>query len=388
MRVAIDVDVVRFPLTGIGRYVYELVRHLESEENGIELDLFAGPWRIAALPSADVAAQASGTGRRGIGVVDWLSRQSLVVGLHRAAIDAAQGAVLRRRKPDLFHGPRFFLPHFDGPRIVTIHDLSMFVWPQCHPSGRLPSVQRAVERAVSSDAHILTDSDFIRGELIERFGLPGERVSAIPLACGEEFRLREAEATAPVLQRHGLARDGYCLYSGTIEPRKNLHTLISAYEALPVDVRRRWPLVLCGYYGWNSDDVHGRIDRAAREGWVRYLGYVAADELPVLFSGARLFAFPSLYEGFGLPVLEAMASGIPVVCSNSASLPEVVGGAGLTVDAHDVDGLSSALTRGLTDEAWRTSARVAGLARAARLSWASCARRTADVYRQVIAGQG
>ena len=220
--------------------------------------------------------------------------------------------------------------------------------------------------------------------MIDRYGLPEKRVSAVPLACGEEFRPRDSFATGEVLRRHGLTHDGYCLYSGTIEPRKNLHTLISAYEALPDDMRQRWPLVLCGYYGWNSDDVHRRIDRAARAGWLRYLGYVAADELPVLFAGARLFAFPSLYEGFGLPVLEAMASGVPVVCSNSASLPEVVGDAGLMIDAQDVEGLRAALSRALVDEDWREWARSQGLARASGYSWARCAGQTAAVYRQIV----
>lgn len=383
MRVAIDVDVVRFPITGVGRYVYELARKLTFVD-GVELDLFAGPRRIAALPRGDIVGHASHSGRCGLGLLDWLSRRSWPVGVHRAAVNALQGKALRDRRPDVFHGPRFFLPRFDGPRVVTIHDLSMFGWSHCHPSGRLASVRRAVEQAVQEESvHIITVSDYTRRELCGRYGLAESRVSAVSLACGEEFQALNAEDTGEMLRRHGLRHDGYSLFVGTVEPRKNLHALLVAYEGLPAALRSRWPLVLCGYNGWSSDDIHERIGRARREGWVQYLGYVSAGELPAIYAGARLFAFPSFYEGFGLPVLEAMTSGVPVVCSNSSSLPEVAGDSALMIEPVDVDGLRSALERGLTDAQWRASARSKGLVRAAGFSWGRCAAETVAVYRHV-----
>ena len=173
----------------------------------------------------------------------------------------------------------------------------------------------------------------------------------------------------------------YGLCVATIEPRKNIVGLLAAYRLLPDTLRRRFPLVLVGDRGWHNEEILGDIVRAMREGWLRYLGYVAEGDLPLLFSGARMFVFPSFYEGFGLPVLEAMASGLPIVCSNRASLPEVTGEAALLVDPDDVVALGSAIERALEDEQWNRDARPASIERASQFSWDTTAKRTVDVYR-------
>ena len=141
--------------------------------------------------------------------------------------------------------------------------------------------------------------------------------------------------------------------------------------------------MLAGYHGWQSETLHKRIQDAVTAGWARYLGYVANEDLPILFAGARLFVFPSHYEGFGLPVLEAMASGVPVVCSNSSSLPEVTGGAALMCDALDVHKLNQLIVVGLEDESWRVGAVTKGLAQSSKFSWERCAKETMAVYREL-----
>jgi alpha-1,3-rhamnosyl/mannosyltransferase len=178
---------------------------------------------------------------------------------------------------------------------------------------------------------------------------------------------------------------GYSLYVGTIEPRKNLDVLLDAYALLPQAVRQQWPLILIGYQGWRSEHLHARIAAAASEGWARYLGFVEASELPLFYAGARVFVFPSLYEGFGLPVLEAMASGIPVVCSNASTLPEVAGDAAAMCEPQDVEGLTELINRALQDESWRKLAISKGLLQAAKFSWQRCAKETAAVYQEVLA---
>jgi alpha-1,3-rhamnosyl/mannosyltransferase len=180
---------------------------------------------------------------------------------------------------------------------------------------------------------------------------------------------------------------GYSLFVGTIEPRKNIETLLDAYSRLPLELRKRWPLVLTGYHGWRNESIHQRLESAKREGWAFYLGFVPSEDLPLLFAGARLFTFPSLYEGFGLPVLEAMSSGVPVVCSNSSSLPEVAGDAALMCDAKDTETLTDLIRRGLEDDAWRASAVEQGLLHAAGFSWERCALETLQVYQKVVKGQ-
>ncbi|RYE71796.1 MAG: glycosyltransferase family 1 protein [Oxalobacteraceae bacterium] len=181
-----------------------------------------------------------------------------------------------------------------------------------------------------------------------------------------------------------MSHEGYSLFAGTIEPRKNIETLLTAYETLPLATRQRWPLILAGYRGWQNEAIFARIESAQRQGWARYLGFVPAEDLPVLFAGARLFAFPSLYEGFGLPVLESMSSGVPVVCANNSSLLEVAGEAALMCEAMDIDTLAQHMAKALENGPWRAEARQRGLAHAEGFSWDRCAAQTLTSYRRTL----
>ena len=184
------------------------------------------------------------------------------------------------------------------------------------------------------------------------------------------------------MDRFGLQFDGYCLCSGTIEPRKNIGRLLDAYESLPIAIRSRWPLVLCGFAGWKSELLHERIADLERQGSIRYLGYISDTDLPLLYAGARAFIYPSLYEGFGLPVLEAMAAGVPIVYSDAASIPEVAGNAGIMVNPQDTRALANSIAEILENESSRTKLIQAGLQRASRFSWEHCAANTAQIYQQ------
>ncbi|MDZ7598498.1 MAG: glycosyltransferase family 1 protein [Desulfobacterales bacterium] len=313
-----------------------------------------------------------------------LQKSGLIVSAYRKWVSVRQELKLKGHEDAVFHGPQFFLPVFGGRRVVTIHDLSVYSWAHCHPPGRVKMMQVEIARAVQCADMVLTDSEFTGREVAAFFSLPLDRLRAVPLGSSDGFFPRGEPKLAPVLTRLGLKADRYCLYAGTIEPRKNIDTLLDAYERLPYETRKRWPLVLCGYQGWQSERLHARIEKYGSQGWVRYLGYVSGDDLPYVFAGARLFAFPSLYEGFGLPVLEAMASGVPVVCSDSSSLPEVAGEAAAMCAPQDTDALTALLARGLEDDSWRAHARKQGLLRAAQFSWRSCAEMTGAAYRAVL----
>nr|WP_255423134.1 glycosyltransferase family 1 protein [Undibacterium sp. LX40W] len=171
------------------------------------------------------------------------------------------------------------------------------------------------------------------------------------------------------------------MFVSTIEPRKNLSNLIAAYSKLPSAMRQRWPLVLVGGKGWNSEEIHAQIEQATAQSWLKYLGYVPQAHLPLLYAGARLFTYPSLYEGFGLPIAEAMASGVPVLTSNCSSMPEVAGTAALLVEPRDVDQMCVELERGLSDNVWRTLAIPKGLERASQLTWDTCVDKTLLAYK-------
>lgn len=378
MKVILSVDPVKFPLTGIGRYTYELGRGLGREALA-SLRFLRGYRLSTRLPEPDDAQPMAR-------LPTWKVRAQkspLAVSVFRQVNPWLKARALRGCEDHVFHGPNYYLPSFGGRSVVTMHDLSHVLWRQTHPPERVRYMSAEIELSLKRAAAIITDTEYTRQEVARHFGWPLERIFAIHLASGAEFRPRRSDDLAETLAELGLQPGSYSLFTGTVEPRKNLATLLQAYAALPPAMRLRWPLVVAGYRGWASDDLHQRLQAAQHEGWLRYLGFVPQEALPLLMSGARLFVYPSHYEGFGLPVLEAMASGIPVVCSNASTLPEVTGGAAAMHDPTDVDALRALIEAGLHDEAWRASARAAGLERAARFSWQKCTRETMAVYRAV-----
>lgn len=383
VKVFLDVSAVRYPLTGIGRYVFELSRHLPIADPALQIEYVAGASRSELPPALPVAGDAAvAPGKRAARLKAWLAHFPVVLRAH----DWLSSFRLLRAlggESGVFHGPQFRLPRLGVPGVVTIHDLSVYSWADCHPAARVAATRMHIESALRRANHVITDSAFTRQELIDKFGLPERAVSAVSLACSEDFHPRNEADLESLLRVFGLQYRSFAFFSGTIEPRKNIDRLIDAYSRLPLALRMQHPLVLCGYRGWKSDDTHARISRAQAEGWLRYLGYVDEQVLPQLFAAARLFVFPSLYEGFGLPVLEAMASGVPVLCAASASLPEVAGDAALLFEPQDVDGLTEGLLRGLEDTHWQAEAQARGLARAAVFSWQRCAAETAGIYRRV-----
>lgn len=378
MKIVLSIEPVRFPLTGIGRYTYELASALQASASLEELLFFGSKGFVGKLP------EASPNGGASHGLKRLLQSSRLASDAYRLVLPLIKGHALRNHAGHLFHSPNFYIPPFPGKSIATFHDLSPFLWSDCAPKERARFMQKELLLAVRRGDAFITDSEYNRQEMADYFSISSDRIHAVPLAAGDEFQPRPHEALTPTLNRYGLQAGQYSLYVGTIEPRKNLMNLLAAYQELPLNLRQRWPLVLAGYAGWRSEAIHRAIEKATREGWARYLGFVGASELPLLFAGARLFCFPSLYEGFGLPVLEAMKSGVPVVCSNTSSLPEVAGKAALMSDPQDVVQLSSLIRKGLEDNTWRETAIAAGESHARTFSWQRCAMETQQVYRFVM----
>jgi glycosyltransferase involved in cell wall biosynthesis len=382
MKVILSIDPVRFPLTGIGRYTFELARHLKEIAQIEQLRFFSGYRFANDLPEAVESTKPNVFSPGNLGRT--ILKNPLTVEMYRLISTPIKRYALSGYSDYVYHGPNFYLPSFDGPSVCTFHDLSMFTWAHCSPPERVKYMRKEIALTLKRADMLITDSEYTRQEVAAYFGWPLEKIRAVPLACSADFRPRTADELIPVLRKHGLNLQGYSLYVGTIEPRKNLDVLLDAYTLLPPSMRQQWPLVLIGYHGWRSEQLHARIKVAVSEGWVRYLGFVDADELPLIYAGARVFVFPSLYEGFGLPVLEAMASGIPVVCSNASTLPEVAGDAAAMCEPQDVEALSNLITMGLEDEIWRGKAINKGLLQAAGFSWKRCAEETVAVYREVI----
>ena len=387
MDVILATDAIVAPLTGIGRYAFELASRLPTHSQIKRVRYFSfGSWRDGgSFSGVGAGPQLDNTG----GVKGVKSLRSHLAG-SRVAVRAFHmlsppffGWRLRAEAGSLFHSPNYFLPPFPGRSVATIHDLSHVFYPKFHPAARVDYMLRALPETLRRADFLITDAESVRTEIIQHYGWAPDRIASVALGVDPVFRPRTAANVLPVLQRYGLHTTDYTLCVGTIEPRKNLDRLLSAYEGLPKGLRHHCPLVLVGSRGWLSEGVYGRIVKGAAEGWVRYLDFVPQDSLPYLYAGARLFAYPSLYEGFGLPPLEAMASGVPVVTSNVSSLPEVVGAAALLVDPLDVSALSDALRRGLEDAAWRTHAIELGLERASTFSWGRCIDHTTSIYERI-----
>ncbi len=244
-------------------------------------------------------------------------------------------------------------------------------------------MREAIPQAIERASLIIAISEATRQEVIQTFQLPPERVHTVLLGVDSIYHPRTREELSPVLAQFDLQVGGYTFFVSTIEPRKNLRNLIAAYRLLPLDVRMKTPLVLVGGSGWQSEEIHIDIKAASDEGWLKYLGFVEQKHLPAFYAGARLFAYPSWYEGFGLPIAEAMASGVPVLTSDNSSMPEVAAGAALLVDPANVEDIRNQLYKGLHDEEWREFAVKRGLQRAAELTWDACVDNTVKAYQLI-----
>ena len=289
---------------------------------------------------------------------------------------------------DVFHALNYFFPAQRGRAalVVTVHDLSALRHPEWHPSRRALLHRLAFRRTIEAVDHVIAVTEAVRAEVIADLGVPPERVTAILHGATPGFLPRKPAELKPILDRCGLASGEYLLWAGAIEPRKNLIRLVEAVAALQARRRGTPPLVLAGPSGWRNREIRRRMD-AARPS-VRYLGYVSSEDMAALMAGCAAFVFPSLYEGFGLPVLEAMACGVPVITSRGGALEEVAGDAAILVDPLDPEAIAAGIETVLDDAALRESLVKKGLARAAQFSWERTATETLRVYERAIETRG
>jgi len=288
----------------------------------------------------------------------------------------------------IYHEPNYLPLMFDGPVVITVCDMSCFDHPEMHPKERVKIMAKRLPTAIARADHILAISQDSKNALQRCFGVPGDKVTVTPLAASPAFVPITQDALLAPLSAIGLSPRGYVLTVGTIEPRKNLTTLFKAFARLPKALRRRFPLVVAGMKGWHYHELIIEAQSLVSDGELRFLGYVDDTQMPTLFAGAAAFCYPSKYEGFGLPALEAMSAGVPVLTSNATSLPEVVGDAGLMTDPDDIEGMSQRLELLLEDTSLSRLLAHKGLVRAGTFSWTRCAQQTVDVYKQVARDRG
>ena len=351
---------------GVHRYIQHLLRHLGQADDRLRYTVLLGEGVLPPNVMLPSVRSSWPTGRAAVRVA-W---EQLV-----------QPWVLRRVEADLVHGPVFVAPLFAHcPTVVTIHDLSFIRFPALfRPAQRL--YLTAMTRLSARRARrLIAVSDHAAAESTSLLGVPRERIDVVYHGVDSLFRPLPPDEVARFRQRRGLP-ERFVLFVGTLEPRKNLVRLVEAFARIR-DGRIR--LVLAGGKGWFCDELFARVEALGLHEEVVFPGYVMSSELPLWYNAATVFVYPSMYEGFGLPVLESQASGTPVLTSNTSSLPEAAGDGALMVDPYDVDALAEGLNQLLVDELLRRQLRERGLAHARRFCWSHTAQETASVYRRAM----
>jgi glycosyltransferase involved in cell wall biosynthesis len=372
MSLYLDISAAVHRRAGLGRYAESLARALADRvpdrlaffynaENGIE------PLKgLEGTPAQTVA----------LGYKPW----RMLVWLGQLA-----GTGFNRLVPGarLFHATEHLLLPLHGiPTVLTVHDLIFRQLPQHHKRLNRWYLNLTMPLYCRRASRIIAVSEAARRDLIAAYGVPSEKITVIYEAADPRFCPQSAVAVASALARYDLPAR-YLLFVGTIEPRKNLDRLLAAFERIYREGLSD-ALVIVGKRGWLTDDFFAALEHSPVREHVIFPGFVPDADLPAVYTGAQSLVLPSLCEGFGLPVLEAMACHTPVICSNTSSLPEVAGDAALLIDPTDVDQIAGAITRVLTDSALSEQMRVRGEAQAARFSWERTAEETLAVYHQLV----
>lgn len=379
-RIAIDISPLLTKSTGIGYYTANLVSHLLALQPEIRWSFFSIPGRKAK----EVDIQTSGQAIRQI-IDPWFLPARMTSLLLQAPLQRLLAVENFIGNSDLFHWTNFLCcSQRAGKKILTVHDISFFLFPEYHPLKRRLLFKALFPRSLEQADHIITDSHNTKNDLVRYFQVPASKITAIHLGADPSFAPVTQEGAAPVLSGYGISFGRYLLCVGTLEPRKNLVRLLLAYDQFRASHPSELQLVLVGADGWLNQELYSTIERSSWKSDIKILGYVPKTQLPALYSGAVAFIYPSVYEGFGLPPLEAMACGAAVITSNCSSLPEVVGDAALAVDPIKIDDIAGAISKLAGDGALRETLKRRGLARAKVFDWLTTAHETLRVYEKVL----
>lgn len=289
---------------------------------------------------------------------------------------------------DIIHSNTFCVPRMRDEKkkvVVTVYDLSVLTNPECHKKLNILHCTNGIREAVEYADRIIAISEHTKRDIMKHFDAPEDLIAVTHLAAGPEYHeVRDKAVLSSSKARYGLPEE-YILFVGSLEPRKNIKGLLKAYSVIPARMRKAYPLVIAGAKGWLNSDIPPLLSSLAIKESVIFTGYIDSADISAVYSGASLFVYPSLYEGFGLPILEAMSCGVPVVTSNTSSMPEVAGDAALLVDPLNAEELAFGIETVLGKESLRAEMRKKGLVRASSFSWERCAKETIEVYRKVAA---
>lgn len=367
LRVTIDAVPLLVRSAGVKNYQYYWTRHLRQESRGVEIRLFPFLGEPDRLDHQDSVANPIAT----------LARLGLLYLLNRFPNDIAGWM---DPKADIFHTCKLLNPPRRARLTATMHDFTCWLLPETHSPANIAADKRFAERILKRADALIAVSEATRNDAVRILNLPPEKIRVIHHGVANAFFRATPQDAGPVRCRYGIARS-YLLFVGTIEPRKNLDLLLDAYRGLSSSIREEFELVLAGPSGWAQNETLARLLQPPPG--VRYLGYVPEADLPGLFAGATALVYPSLYEGFGFPVAQAMAAGTPVITSSVSALPEISGGAALLVDPRSEAALRKAMQDLLTSPLQRETLIALGRSNARRFSWPECARESLRFFEEV-----
>ena len=395
MNLLVNISPLSERLSGIGHYTKELLTCLlDSADLGdvVGFNDFGCVQQdelhdlIAGLEKEAGKAGISG-GLKGHALYTLIKPLARQIPYARAVRDSIKRMRLRvgweKYSDYVYWEPNFILQACNEKAVATIHDLSYLRYPTFHPPERVRWLEAGMEQTVSRATRLVTVSEFSKSEIVDAFPVSPQQIEIVPPGVSENYFAQSSEQSLTEVRRRLKLPRNYVLSVGTLEPRKNIKGLIDAHQGLPATVRRNFPLVLAGGKGWQSSEVDKRTARAVARGEVIRLGYVAEKDLPALYQAASLFVYPSFYEGFGMPVLEALASGAPVITSNRASLPEVAGHYALLVEPNDIDALTQALARTLEAGPSDRDSQAEAIAYARGFTWEASARKLSRLLLEV-----
>lgn len=372
-KIILSADCIKQGLTGVGRYAFELACYFRHHPQIESLKFYKHRRVFNRFPMKQKPIN-----RYPEKFLRSLMKRNLFSSLYPLFSQD-----LSSINDHIFHGTDFNIPDYQGISVATIHDIALVRFPHFHKNNAHNGFEN-LSAILKKASLIFTPCQFVKNDIIEVFNHPAEKIRVTYEASSGIFSPLSATHCYPTLKKWGLQYKQFILCLSTIEPRKNIPTLIEAYEKLPLSIKNHYPLVLIGHKGWQSETIHEKIHSAQRKGWLKYLGFVADADLQKILPSAALFVFPSYYEGFGLPVLEAMASGVPVICSNTSSLPEVAGEAALMFNPYQVESITLSLQRGIEDSQWQKFAINKGFEQNKKFSWKQCAEETLLGYRSAI----
>lgn len=392
MRVVVNVTPLLAPLTGIGHYTHQLLlamrEHPQLEElvgisavqryNQEQLDsLLADVGKPPATPSGDQPAS-----NKPNHLLRALRLARHVPGARRAK-RAMEQVIAKRSQRHLdsfvYWEPNYTLLPLNNPAVLTVHDLSHIHYRHYHPEDRVALLEQQLDESLARAQHLIGVSEYTKSDMVASLGLKPEQISVVSPAVSDDFRqVYNQQQRDTVCQRYGLPQQ-YLLSVATLEPRKNIEGLIRAFSQLPQALRKDFPLVLVGARGWLTESLEALLTPLLETGEVIRLGYVEQADLPIIYQAATCLCYVSFFEGFGMPVAEAMAAGTAVITSNTSSMPEVAAGAACLVDPEQVEEIREALLSVLSDQALRVSMEQQGQQVAAAYTWQNSANKLVDI---------